>query len=123
VADNDDVDMSLLLTAWQKRQSRSHRNTGAHCDDVEGVVLMEEKGCWHSPHVGGIGESGLKCFVLVLRKEDKSRACAVSDEALNDRRKVFGDLLHRMIARIKVCADEFQKEEEEKIFCGGASLM
>ena len=27
-----------------------------------------------------------------------------------------------MIARIKVCADEFQKEEEEKkIFCGGAS--
>jgi hypothetical protein len=27
--------------------------------------------------------------------------------------------LHRMIARIKVCADKDQKEEEEKIFCGG----
>jgi hypothetical protein len=38
-------------------------------------------------------------------------------------RRELGDILHRVIARIKVCADEFQKEEEEKIFCGGDSLM
>jgi hypothetical protein len=61
--------------------------------------------------------------VLVLREEDKSRTGAVSDEGLDDGWRGFGDILHRVIARIKVCADEFQKEEEEKIFCGGASLM
>jgi hypothetical protein len=55
-------------------------------------------------------------------KINLERAQSVGGLLMIDRREL-GDILHRVIARIKVCADEFQKEEEEKIFCGGDSLM
>ena len=78
----------------------------------------------YSPHVGGCwGESGSKGLVLALRGEDKSRMGAVSDEDLGDgqrARRGVGNTQHRVIARIKVCADEFQKEEGRRFSVEGS---
>ena len=60
-------------------------------------------------------------LLWLVGEEGKSTEDDVSDKALGQAAEGVGNILHRVIARIKVCADKFQKEEEEKIFCGGAS--
>jgi len=39
---------------------------------------------------------------------------AVSDQGLDGYQMSCGDLLHRVIARIKVCADKFQKKKRRR---------
>jgi hypothetical protein len=122
VADNDDVNMNLFFTAHAKNISKMYAYINARS---KGVATMIDRYCYRSqltPWLRYVLEGqGFKCRGMFVWKKVKLNE-TVSYRMTERLWRGHIDLLHRVIARIKVCADEERKEgrKRERFSEGGA---